>query len=114
MSLEPTAPRPASTFTADEERLITSRPFLVTLNVPHFTARSRPGGLSPFYRPEPLSSGPDPRPHSGTRDRPLHTGSLHKDSSRRMPHVQGARYSFPSTAPRGSCEMAEFYAGVLR
>jgi hypothetical protein len=40
MSLEPTAPRPASAFTADEERPITGRPFLVPLYVPHFTARS--------------------------------------------------------------------------
>jgi Protein of unknown function (DUF4238) len=61
MSLEPTAPRPAPAFTADEERPITGRPFLVPLYVPHFTARSRPGGFSPFYRPEPLSSGPEVR-----------------------------------------------------
>src|SRR5918998_4104104 len=41
MSLEPTAPHPAPAFTADEERPITGRPFLVPLYVPHFTARSR-------------------------------------------------------------------------
>src|SRR3712207_6184022 len=40
MSLEPTAPRPAPAFTADEERPITGRPFLVPLYIPHFTARS--------------------------------------------------------------------------
>jgi hypothetical protein len=42
MSLEPTAPRPAPAFTADEERPITGRPFLVPLYVAHFTARSPP------------------------------------------------------------------------
>src|SRR5215204_1872249 len=42
MSLEPTAPRPAPAFTADEERPVTGRPFLVRLYVPHFTARSLP------------------------------------------------------------------------
>src|SRR5918995_984239 len=40
MSIEPAAPRPAPAFTADEERPITGRPFLVPLYVPHFTARS--------------------------------------------------------------------------
>jgi hypothetical protein len=40
MSLEPTAPRLEPAFTADEERPITGRPFLVPLYVPHFTARS--------------------------------------------------------------------------
>jgi hypothetical protein len=38
MSLERTAPRPAPAFTADEERPITGRPFLLPLYVPHFTA----------------------------------------------------------------------------
>src|SRR5829696_9695841 len=45
MSLEPTAPRPAPAFTADEERPITGRPFLVPLYVPHFTARSRTSAI---------------------------------------------------------------------
>src|SRR5918995_6268930 len=61
MSLGPSAPPTAPAFTADEERPITGRPFLVPLYVPHFTARSRPGGFSPFYRSEPLSSGPEAR-----------------------------------------------------
>src|SRR5829696_2994809 len=52
MSLEPTAARPAPAFTAEEERPITGRPFLVPLYVPHFTARSRARMWSP---------SPDPR-----------------------------------------------------
>src|SRR5918993_438280 len=46
MSLEPTAPRPAPAFTADQERPITGRPFLVPLYVPHFTARSPRGWVN--------------------------------------------------------------------
>ena len=49
MSLEPTAPRPAPAFTADEERLITGRPFLVPLYVPHFTARSLPARMLALF-----------------------------------------------------------------
>src|SRR5215210_6124156 len=64
MSLEPTAPCPAPAFTADEERPIIGRPFLVPLYVPHFTARSRPCVL-----PTPYSTLPE-----GLWITPLFTG----------------------------------------
>src|SRR5215211_7398851 len=69
MSLEPTAPRPGPAFTADEERPIIGRPFLVPLYVPHFTARShhRTREIALGRGRRGLAHLPAPAPGGGTR-----------------------------------------------
>jgi hypothetical protein len=83
MSLEPTAPRPAPAFMADEERPITVRPFLVPQYVPHFKARSP-------------HKGPSDKPLPASMERVYGEGSLNAGGSCKSSPQAESRVCTPS------------------